>query len=37
MIDMKKALIALSMGLLMAGMLAACSGSDNPTEGFPSW
>ena len=33
MIDMKKALIALSMGLLMAGMLAACSGSDNPTEG----
>ena len=32
MIDMKKALIALSMGLLMAGMLAACSGSDDITE-----
>ena len=32
MIDMKKALIALSMGLLMAGMLAACCGSDDITE-----
>ena len=28
---MKKALIALSMGLLMAGMLVACSGSDDIT------
>ena len=32
MIDMKKALIALSMGLLMAGMLVACSGSDDITN-----
>ena len=31
MINMKKALIALSMGLLMAGMLVACSGSDDIT------
>ena len=31
MINMKKALIVLSMGLLMAGMLVACSGSDDIT------
>ena len=31
MINMKKALIVLGMGLLMAGMLVACSGSDDIT------